>query len=255
MGAIKVHDYKEKDLTNSMVVVSFPTVGLVSTIAANFLVSNMRLELVGALTSEDFYPAAIIQDGVPLPPVRIYAGDDVCGPKGACDQLVVITSELPIKSTAFDALADKIIGWCRERKCQVVVSIEGVNSQEQPRDTPKVFSAASTRDATEHLMGLGTDPLVSGMVSGLSGLLLYKGNIADFDVVCLLAEAHAEYPDSRSAAQILTVLNKMIPQMKIDPKPLLEQATAIESQVRKAMAQIKPLPPAEMPDVPPGMYQ
>jgi uncharacterized protein len=255
MGAIKVHDYKKKDLANSMVVVSFPTVGLVSTIAANFLVSNLKLELVGALTSEDFYPAAIIQDGVPLPPVRIYAGDDVCGPKEACDQLVVITSDLPIKSPAFDALSEKIIEWCKERKCQLIVTVEGVNSQEPPKGTPKVFHVSSTANAGAHMKDIGAEGLMSGMVSGLSGLLLYKGNFADYDVVCLLAEAHSEYPDSRSAAQILTVLNKMIPQMKIDPHPLLEQASAIEAQVRKAMAQIKPLPPAEMPDVPPGMYQ
>ncbi len=255
MSAITVHDYKKKDLTNSMVVVSFPTVGLVSTIAANFLVSNMKLELVGALTSEDFYPAAIIQDGVPMPPVRIYAGDDVCGPKEACDQLVVITSELPVKSASYSQLADKIIEWCQERKCHVLVTVEGVNSQEVPKDIPKVFHVASTPDATAHLKDLGTEALVTGMVSGLSGLLLYKGNFADFDVVCLLAEAHAEYPDSRSAAQILTILNKMIPQMKIDPKPLMEQANAIEAQVRKSMAQMKPLPPAEMPEAPPGMYR
>ena len=73
-------------------------------------------------------------------------------------------------------------------------------------------------------------------------------------MVCLLAEAHAEYPDSRSAAEVLKVLDKMVPQIKMDPKPLLEEAGKIEEKVKAAMAQIKPLSPAELPDTPPGMY-
>jgi len=255
MSEISVHDYKKKDLTNSMVVISFPTIGLVSTIAANYMINHLKLELVGSITSDEFYPAAIIQDGVPMPPVRIYAGDHVCGPKGACSQLVVIASELPIKPNLFAPLADKIIDWCRDRKCHIVVAIEGVNSPELPKDPVKIFHVGSTPDAAKHLKDLGTEPLLTGMVSGLSGLLLYKGNFADFDVVCLLAEAHSEYPDSRSAAQVLTALNKMIPQIEIDPKPLLEQAAAIETQVRKSMSQIKPLAQPELPDAPPGMYQ
>jgi uncharacterized protein len=255
MGSITVHEYKKKDLSNAMVVISFPTVGLVSTIAANFLVSNLKLELVAAFSSDDFYPAAIIQDGVPMPPVRVYAGDHVCGPKGSCEQLVVITSELPIRTASFSPLAERIIQWCRENRCHIVVTLEGVNSPEPPNEPAKVFHVGSNEEALSHLKGLDTEPLNTGMVSGLSGILLYKGNIQKFGVACLLAQAHADFPDSRSAARLLTVLHRMVPQIEIDPQPLMEQAKVIEDQVRKAMAQIKPMAPAELPDVPPGMYR
>jgi uncharacterized protein len=93
------------------------------------------------------------------------------------------------------------------------------------------------------------------MVSGLSGLLLYKGNLKNFNVSCFLAEAHSEYPDSRSAAEVLKVLDKMLPQIKMDPEPLLKEAEEIEDRVKKAMAQIKPMSPAELPDLPAGMYR
>jgi uncharacterized protein len=111
MSNITIHEYKKKDITNAMVVVSFPTVGLVSSIVANFLVTNLKLELIGGVSSDDFYPAAIISDGIPTPPVRIFAGDNVCGPDDVCDQIVVITSELPVRTAAFSPLADKIIEW------------------------------------------------------------------------------------------------------------------------------------------------
>lgn len=254
MGEISVHEYKKKDLTNAMAVISFPTVGLVSTIVANFLVTHLKLDLIAAFISDDFYPAAVIIDGKPRPPVKVFAGDHVCGPEGSCDQLVVITSELPIRTVAFSPLADRIIEWCRKHRCSIVTTIEGVHTTNPlTEETIRVFHVGSNEEAMEHLKGLPTEPLEAGMVSGLSGILLYKGDIVGFPVTCLLAEAHAEFPDSRSAVAVLTVLNKMLPQMEMDPEPLRHQADYIEEQIKKAMSQIKPMSPAELPEDPPGM--
>ncbi|UCE73953.1 MAG: proteasome assembly chaperone family protein [Methanomassiliicoccales archaeon] len=254
MTEIHFHEYKKKDVENAMVVISFPTVGLISTIVANYIVSNLKLERIGALISDDFYPAAVVQDGVPTPPVRIFAGDNVCGPANSCDQLVVIASELPLKTTSFAPLANTIIKWCREHKCKVVVTIEGTNSPGPIDDEVKVYHVGSNEEAIKQMEGMASEPLESGMVSGLSGLLLYKGNLEDFSVLCLLSEAHVEFPDSRSAATVLGVIDKMIPQIKMDPEPLLKEAEIIEEQVKKAMSQIKPMSPEELPDTPPGMY-
>jgi len=256
MADMKIHEYKKKDVSNAMVIVSFPTVGLVSTIVANFLVSNMKLERIGAFESEDFYPAAIIQDGLPSPPVRIYAGDHVCGKDQDCDQLVVISSELPIKPSSFTALADKILAWCKAHKCKLIVTIEGINSTE-PLDGKEieVFHVGSNKVADKYLKVLSSKPLENGMVSGLSGVLLYKANMIDYPVASLLAEAHAEFPDSRSSAEVLRMLDKLVPQIKMDLDPLIKQAKLIEEQVKKSMSQIKPMAPTEMPEAQPGMYR
>jgi uncharacterized protein len=254
MSTITIHEYKKKDISNAMVIVSFPTVGLVSSIVANFLVTNMKLELIAGISSDDFYPAAIISDGVPTPPVRIYAGDHVCGPKNDCDQIVVITSELPIRTSAFAPLADKIIEWCREKKCKIVTTLEGIQSKDPMGDNILVFHVASNEEAAEYLKDLPSHQFEAGMVSGLSGILLYKGNLQNSAVSCLMAEAHVEFPDSRSAAELLKVLDKMVPQIKMDAEPLLKEAEQIEEQIKDSMAQIKPMLPAELPDTPPGMY-
>jgi uncharacterized protein len=254
MSKIEIFEYKDKDVLGAMVIVAFPTVGLISSIVSNFIVTNMKLELIAGIISDDFYPAAIITDGIPTPPVRIFAGDHVCGPKNECDQLVVITSELPIRTAAFSPLADKIIEWCRQKNCKIITTIEGINSQETLEEDLVVFHAVSNKNAASQLGDLPSKPFDTGMVSGLSGLLLYKGNLQDYSVTCFLAEAHAEYPDSRAAAEVLKVLDKMVPQIKMDPGPLLKEAEEIEERVKKSLAQVKPMSPAELPDSPPGMY-
>ncbi len=256
MTEFEYHKYSEKKIDGALAIVSFPTVGLVSTIVANFLIENLELELIGSFSSDDLYPAAIIHDGRPTPPVRVFAGDTVCGTDNECEQIVVITSELPIRTQAFSPMANEIINWCKEHKCKTLATIEGINSDNPllEDEGAKVYSIGSNAVAENQLKGIDTENLTSGIVSGLSGILLFKANLSDYPLLCLLSEAKADYPDSRSAASVLKVLDKMVPQIKMDPQPLLEQAEKIEKNVKKAMAQMKPAPASEIPEIPPGMY-
>jgi uncharacterized protein len=77
--------------------------------------------------------------------------------------------------------------------------------------------------------------------------------LQSLDVMCLLAEAHASYPDSRAAGMLLEKLDKMLPEIKIDPKPLYKEADLIEKKIRKFMEQSKPTAPSIPPSVP-SMY-
>jgi uncharacterized protein len=140
------------------------------------------------------------------------------------------------------------------KNCKIVTTLEGIQSRDPSGEDILVFHVASTKEAAKQLKNLPSKQFETGMVSGLSGILLYKGNLQNFGVSCLLAEAHAEYPDSRSAAELLKVLDKMVPQIKMDPEPLLKEAEQIEEKIKEAMSQIRPMSPAELPDTPPGMY-
>jgi uncharacterized protein len=73
------------------------------------------------------------------------------------------------------------------------------------------------------------------------------------DVLCLLAEAHSAYPDSRAAGNLLEKLDVMLPEIKIDPKPLYKEAEKIEKNIRKFMEQSKPTAPS-LPPIPSQMY-
>jgi len=78
------------------------------------------------------------------------------------------------------------------------------------------------------------------MVGGISGVLLYEGKQKGFNVICLLAGTHMEYPDAKAAAKILEVVNKMLPDIEIDPEPLYKEAEIIEQQLKKFMKESQP---------------
>ena len=75
MEDIELIEYGKKDLSNSLLVVAFPTVGLISSIAGHYIVDTLDLDEIGAIISKDLMPATVIHKSKPSPPVRIYAGE------------------------------------------------------------------------------------------------------------------------------------------------------------------------------------
>ena len=67
------------------------------------------------------------------------------------------------------------------------------------------------------------------MISGFTGLLQYKGFIENYPVISILSEAHKDFPDSKSAAAVLSKLNSLLPTIEIDFEPLLKQANYLKN--------------------------
>lgn len=239
MEEIEIYEYEKMDVENAFVITGFPTVGLVGTIASRFVVNSLKLRLVAAFLSDYFPPVSVISKSEPLPPVRLYGGDKKCGPNGECNQLLIVLSEFLPHHTTLRPLANKIIEWCKENNCENIVCIEGFNLGEKVEDVP-LAGVASTEKARNMLKKYNVELMTEGMVSGLSGILLYEGKRCNLDVSCLLAGTHAEYPDAKAAARVLEVVNKMLPDIEIDPEPLYKEAEEIENQIKIHMEKAKP---------------
>ena len=236
---ISLYEYKKIDISNSLVVIGFPTVGVVGTIASRFIIDALKLDIIGAFSSDFFYPVTVVSKGRPLPPVRIYGGNKKCGIDGGCDQIVIITSEFFPPMNVMRPLANKILEWCENRNCSSIVTIEGFNMANGSKEVP-LFGVASTKEGREFLKKQQVELMEEGMVSGISGVLLYEGEIKKVNSMCLLAGVHSDFPDARAAAKVLEVVNKMIPEIEIDPEPLYEEAGKIEEEIEKHMRKAKP---------------
>lgn len=252
MDDITIVEYSETDLSNSLLVVAFPTVGLISSIAGRFIIDSLKLREIGAILSKEFMPATVIHNGRPSPPVRIYAGEKKCGPDGKCEQVAVIISEFMPPYTIIKPLADKILEWSKEKGVQAIVSLEGTHALGSKKEM-KVYGVASNNEMKKLLKKYKVLDTQEGMITGVNGVLLYQGALFKQDVVCLLSEAHASYPDSRAAANLLKKLDVMLPGIKIDPEPLYKEAEEIERKIRQFMEQSKPTAPS-LPPIPTQMY-
>ena len=239
---IQIIEYKEVDLSNSILIEAFPTVGLVSSIAGHFIVEQLKLEEIGMISSRYFMPAAIIHKGVPSPPVRIYAGKKICGATGSCDQIAIIISEFMPPVNIIKPVADEILSWAQKKKCSYIVNFEGTHGLDPKK--PKTFGVATTQKMKDILKKYNIDETQEGMITGITGVLLFEGVRLKRDIICLLAEAHASYPDSRAAALLVETLDRMLPEIELDTKPLYKEAEEIEQKIRAFIKQAQPTAPS-----------
>lgn len=248
---IQIIEYKEVDLSNSMLIEAFPTVGLVSSIAGHFIIDSLKLEEIGTISSRYFMPAAVIHNGFPSPPVRIYAGKKICGPDGSCEQIVVIISEFMPSVDIIKPLGEAILSWAKKKKCSFIVTLEGTHALDSKK--LKTYGVASTPKMKNTLKTFGIPETQEGMITGITGVLLYEGARLKHDVLCLLAEAHTSYPDSRAAALLVETLDKMLPGIKINTEPLYKEANVIEQKIRAFIKQAQPTAPSAV-QLPTHMY-
>jgi uncharacterized protein len=226
-------------------------VGLVSSIVANYIVNSLELEQIGILDSIYFPSVALVRKAEPLSTVRIYAGERVKGEEGG-DQVVVFISEFQPPNNLIKVISKTILDWIQEQKCRQLICPEGLvieregddNQSGQELDVYGIGSTARTKALLkEHDINLFQE----GVITGIAGVLLTEGKMRDFDVIGLLAEAHPNYPDARAAATVLEAIDKILLHIKLDPKPLYQEAEGIEAQLKNLQKQTKVIKSVPLP--------
>jgi uncharacterized protein len=257
MNGIDIIDIKEKNIKGAYVIDGFPSVGLVGSIVANYLVSFLNLEQIAIVDSVYFPSISLVREGVPLSPVRVYGGS--LGTKGQ-EKVVVFVSEFQPAQDILKTLAITMMDWVEDHKCKMVISPEGLLSKEVSERMEAYAQSVAGTDVAEYavtghnnkqageginVVGVGSTPAArqilkqidvktfeNGVIAGFAGVLLNEGVARDFDVITLLSEAHAEYPDARAAAAIMTVIDRMLLHVELDLKPLLQEAALIEDTLK-----------------------
>ena len=128
MVEVKIDEWELLDCKDAVVIDVFPSGGAVSTIVASYIIDALGLEQVGVVESDLVPPVAIIKEGQPLSPVRIYASrthksED---PKASERNVVVFISEFPLLSEMVRPVADCLVRWALSRGCSLLISPEGV---------------------------------------------------------------------------------------------------------------------------------
>jgi uncharacterized protein len=239
---IVLHEYTDLEFPGAIALVGFPSIGLISSIAASFIVKNLKLDRVAGIISPDFPPYTLVFEGIPSPPVRIYAGERMCNEAGEqCEQLIVITAEFMPKPELVKPVADIILEWCRSKGIGTIITLEGMNTGVDPSEA-KTLCIASGDRCKAMVDSYELEEMKEGMVSGISGVLLYEADRLGDEVMCLLGPAKANFPDARGAARLLEIIGKMLPELKLDPEPLYREAEEIEKQMRRAMEGVQQPP-------------
>jgi uncharacterized protein len=239
---VRIYEVKRTDLEGAVIIDGFPSVGLVSSIVANYLIDALHMEQVGIVDSPAFPTVSLIREGEPQHPVRIYAGQPQGRRPGGPgpEKVVAFVSEFQPPPQVVSSLGNVMLSWAQEQRCSLLISPEGLVIERAETEGARrangppqvrVYGVASTRRARELYIEPNVTPFQEGVITGVAGVLLNEGRRRGFDVLTFLAEAHPDYPDARAAAKVIETIDHVLLQTIIDPVPLYNEAERIEQQL------------------------
>ncbi|MDH3366151.1 MAG: PAC2 family protein [Thermoplasmata archaeon] len=236
MEEIEIVELKKMDLRNAVIIDGFPSVGLVSSIVASYLIALLKMEYIAVMDSNLFPTVSLIRDSEPLGPARVYARPNL---KPGEQQVVVFSTELQPSAALLRPLGRAIIDFAEQQKCSLIISAGGliVEGDEADDEVPEVrevsvYGIASTDSAEKMLKTADYEPFTEGVISGTAGVLLNEGRRRGVDVITLLAEARPDMADARAAALILTAIDQMIMHLSLNVEPLCKEAERLEAQLK-----------------------
>lgn len=248
MVKVEVRTLKEVDLKGGTIVAAFPSVGLVSTISATYLIQMLPVDQVCALESEDFPSVSMIYAKKPKFPARVYASPS--------HKLAIFICEMPLPSRIHRAVAYALLDWAKTQGCRQIISLEGLPMEgdgPMPSETT-VWGVGSTDRARKELETHEIHQLETGMIAGVAGVLLNEGRWRNVDVIALLAEARPDLPDAHAAVSLVHALDEILPDVQVDLGPLQEQSRQLEEYLQRLKAQAAPVAPKEA-TAPRDMYR
>jgi uncharacterized protein len=232
MGEMKVRVTEGEDLSNALVVLGTPTMGLVGAIVAQHLVRALGMRAVGRIESPDFPTVVLVKDGRTRPLVQLFAAPAKC--RGlSCARLVVIASELTPEDERAREFARAVLEWARGLSAPMVMVPDGIGHDKDPELA--VIGVASTPIARGFLDTIKVDAMKDGALGGLTAAMLEEAERLGVPLVAVLGETHPEHPDARAAAAIVGILARVLPGLPLDPTPLLAEAEEIERMMHEAM--------------------
>lgn len=236
MAEIELRKFKDVDLRGATILVAVPSVGLVSTIAATYIISALRMDQVLAFDAEDFPPLSMVYAHKPKFPARVYAAPS--------QKLACFISEVPLPTKVHRALAKKLLEWAQAQKAQRILCLEGLPlPQEESEAAIDVWAVGSTEGANEAIAKANLQYLETGIVSGVAGVLLNEGRWASYEVIALLGEARPYLPDAHAAAKLVYAADKLLEGIEFDLAPLIDQAKELEAHLQTLKEQAKPVAP------------
>ncbi len=227
MGNEKPVNIVLSDIERPILIEGYPGVGLVGHIAANFLAKELGMEMIGYVESPFIPPMALILEGKPNPPLRFYG-------KG---NIIVAVADIYVAPTLVNEIVRELTAYLKERNAEKVISLGGIGIGFF-KEQMDVWGVGAREELNRELEEKGVKLLQYGSIMGMSGRLLLEASRSNLDAYVLLGETFGDRPDPKAAANVIEALKKLVP-LEVSTEPLLQEAQAIEEQLRRMHEQME----------------
>ncbi|MEM3852419.1 MAG: PAC2 family protein [Methanomassiliicoccales archaeon] len=223
---------KNKKEQGPIVIEAFPGIGQVASLVGHYITQFFGLKFMEPFAFDNMPPVTLVKGKKPFPSAAVYGGKLPGGLK-----IAVITSDIPHPKEAVGDIATSVLNWSKKAHASLLISPHGmvVDDREEQRGV-SIYGAASTEDGLGRLEGAGIETFEEGIITGIPGLLLWKGSDMGVDTVVLLAEVRDTDYDAGAAALMVHAVDRLCLNYDMDCGPLCRAAMELGASRLKGMA-------------------
>ena len=199
-------------LNNPVLIEGLPGIGFVANIVALHLIHELKAKRFARILSDSFQDLAVTTEtGEPRSPINelyYYKGS------GEGRDLIIWYGNTQALTTFGQyELCGRVLDIAEEMGCRFLITVGGFK-QEEVKEVPEIYCAASDVETLKEALALGAKIMV-GNIFGVAGILIGLGALRGFRGFSLLVETLGTYPDANAARYALSAINKYLG-LKVD---------------------------------------
>ncbi|MGD2107097.1 MAG: PAC2 family protein [Nitrosopumilaceae archaeon] len=214
----------KKSSKESVLLVGFPSNGLVGTFTISYLVHHLQMKQIGEIDHPDLPPTLFVEDGEILPPIRIYKKNN----------LYVIISDLPFDQFVAYDFAQSVLDYCKKNQISKIIIISGMETVNIDPKAPKIFGLVTHQSLEKLLYDYGISKFLAGSIFGTDAAMITAFRKSKIPALILYAECHPFFPDPDASIVAITTLAKIL-DIKIDTTDIKKRMERLRIQHRKLM--------------------
>ena len=213
---------------DSYVIVAFPGLGFIGTIAGRYIVEKAQLRWTGYLYTDNLPPVGKVVDGNLIYPINVFSGEGFH---------IVLSEVSPYEGDVWP-MATAIASKARKDGAKGIIILSGVIS----KGKEGVFAIYSSKRSRKLLEGYDVPEIKNGVITGISATLLLTSKEMGVPAVLLLGPA-TNKQDFNAAISVVRFLSTFLG-TNIPTEELEEMAHRYDTEIRLLQRKM------EMPDSP-----
>jgi uncharacterized protein len=203
----------------NVLLVGFPSNGLIGTFAISYLVYHLKMQLIGELEHPGLLPTLFIENGEIFGPIRVYNKDN----------LYVIMSDLPFDPELAHDFSESVIEFAKKNNIGKTILVSGLESPNADPHAPKAYGLVTHKNLEKLLYDNDIPKFISGTIFGTDAVMISAFRSSDIPALVLYCECHPE-----ASVHAITVLSKIL-KVEIDTTEIKQKLEHLRIQHRNLM--------------------
>ncbi len=205
----------------------FPGNGLIGTFTISYLISHLKMKLIGEVNHPDMPPTLFIENGEIFSPIRIYKKDN----------LYAIISDVPIYPEIAYEFVGSVAEYCLKQKISKVMVPSGVDTESVDSKDIKTYGLV-TDESLEKLMYENDIPkFLAGTIIGTDATVINTFRNYKIPLLVLYTSCHPYFPDPQASIYAITSLAKVL-KVQVDTSDIQKRIDYLKIQHRNLMQEV-----------------